>query len=664
MTEIYHRLSKVSSTALANIKHTIPNIRVVIKTALEYNITIYFVKILGMLKKNLLAVFLVILVVPRVYAAEEFATSYDVTYEVGTDGVTQVTEKISLRNKTEEYYANQFKLIIGATQVFDIKAQDEGGSLEVTSNQKDTSTEISVKFNQQVVGLNKVFPWTLQFKSKDFAQNIGKVWEVTAPRVSSSSNLDSYKLTLSVPIQFGEPESISPTPNDITVSAGKRLLTFDYGQLKESGVSASFGTHQLFDFDLTYHLENNNLVPVLTNIALPPDTAYQDVIYQKIDPQPLNTTIDDDGNYLAWYRLNRGQKMDIKVKGSSKLYSQSKVKNPFLDQALKIKYTKADKYWEKDHPQIQKKVSEILKEAKKSEDKVKLIYQYVVNALKYDTSRIDGNIERFGAVTALNNPDSAVCMEFTDSFVALARASGIPARELDGFAYTVNPKLRPLSLRGDSSGMKDILHAWPEYWDDKKGWVMVDPTWENTTGGVDYFHKLDLNHFVFVTKGASSEQPVPAGNVKVNLAKADFLPLTDLDVSIENAEPILAGFPGKIKVRVTNLGNTVYPANNFLVTTSNLTILDGDKQNLGPVPAFGHADFELNIRTEGLFDAFNDQIIVLIGSQKFSKDVQVEPFLLFQTFPLISIGIVSLMGMIYLVILGGRIYAARLHRKR
>lgn len=604
---------------------------------------------------------------PKAFADEEFTTSYDVVYDVGLDGVTTVTEKVNLRNLTSEYYASEFKLIIGATQISDVKASDGGGSMEVTREQSGTSTTLSVKFNQQVVGKDKTLPWTLQFKSKDFAEKSGKVWEVRAPKVSSD-NLESYNLTISVPLQFGEPTLISPTPKTQTTQGGKMFLTFDKSQLQQSGVSASFGTFQLFDFDLSYHLDNNNLVPVLTSIAIPPDSAYQDIILQRIDPKPINVTVDDDGNYLAWYRLKRGEKVDIRVVGSAKLYTTSKVKNPSLPDALRQKYTQADKYWDKDHPQIQGLLTEILGDTppQDSNRKVELIYHHVVNSLKYDSSRLKGDIERLGAVTALNNPDQAVCMEFTDLFISLARAAGIPARELDGFAYTANPALRPLSLT------KDILHAWPEYWDGEKGWVMVDPTWENTTGGVDYFNKLDLNHFVFAVKGSSSQQPVPAGSykytgkdsqdVKVTLSENDFLGKPQLDVEIETSEPILAGFPGKIKIKVSNAGNSTYPSNIFKVTGDKLVILEGEGQNLGLIPPFGSASFEYNIRTKSLFDSFSDTIVVLIGSQEFIKDVIVKPFILFQTIPMVAIGVVVGMGLIYLTVLGGLIYRKRFLR--
>ncbi|MCR4305936.1 MAG: transglutaminase-like domain-containing protein, partial [Candidatus Daviesbacteria bacterium] len=506
------------------------------------------------------------------------------------------------------------------------------------------------------------------FKSKDFAEKVGKVWEVRVPKISSSASLESYNLTLAVPRSFGPPSLISPTPKTQTTSESKLFFTFDKKMLESSGVSANFGTHQLFDFDLSYHLQNNNLTSALTNIALPPDTAYQDVIYQRIEPKPINVTIDNDGNYLAWYRLNRGQKIDVQVIGSAKLYTSSKVKNPSLDMALRKKYTESNKYWEKDNPQIVAKLAEITDSSEAdSTDKARLIFQFVVDFLKYDSGRLEDNIERLGAVTALNNPESAVCMEFTDLFIALSRAAGIPSRELNGFAYTLNTSLRPLSLT------RDILHAWPEYWDERRGWVMVDPTWGNTTGGVDYFSKLDLNHFVFVTKGSSSMEPVPAGSykylnqdskdVKVALSEIDFLGKPQIDVRIEASDTLLAGFPGSITVRVTNSGNALFPSAPLVINTGKIVLLDIKNQDLGPIPAFGNAEFKFNIRTKSLLDSFDEEIIVSVGGQKYTKDIKIKPFFVFQTIPLMMGGVIALMVLVYLAVLGGHFFRKRKHSK-
>ena len=101
-------------------------------------------------------------------------------------------------------------------------------------------------------------------------------------------------------------------------------------------------------------------------------------------------------------------------------------------------------------------------------------------------------------------------MEFTDTFIALSRAAGIPAREINGYAYTENPHVQPMGM------VSDVLHSWPEYYDKEKNfWVPIDPTWGNTTGGVDFFHKLDLRHFAFVIHGVDSSKPYPPGSYKL-----------------------------------------------------------------------------------------------------------------------------------------------------
>ncbi len=605
-----------------------------------------------------------------VFAEEEFATSYDVVYDVASDGITTVTEKVTLENLTSQYYATEFKLTIGATQISNIKASDPAGPMGVSAEQKDTATIITVKFNQQIAGIGKTLPWTLQFKSNDFAQRQGKIWEVSVPKVNITTNLESYKLTLSVPASFGQTSLISPTPKSQTSNFNKIFLTFDKDQLTSTGVSATFGTFQLYNFDLAYNLENSNLVPILTNIALPPDTAYQDVIYNRIEPKPINVTVDQDGNYLAWYRLERSKRVKISVIGSAKLYSSSKVKDPTLSEDLKNKYTQTSKYWEKDHPVIKTKIDEILKDSKTTtnQEKARLIYLFLVGFLKYDGDRLNGNnIERLGAVTALNNPSSAVCMEFTDLFIALARASGIPARELDGFAYTANSTLRPLSLN------RDILHAWPEYWDDSKGWVMIDPTWGNTTGGVDYFNKFDLNHFVFAIKGHSSEQPVPAGSykyqeedsrdVKVNLSENDFLGKSQLDVTIDAPEPIIAGFPSKISVKVANNGNALQQSIPFAISSAGLNFLKANYPDLGSIPAFGNASFEFDTRTKSFLDSYDDTILVNLGKDSFTKQVKIRPFVIFNLFPIVLLLMIFSIVGIYFLVLGGFIYRRRFLRK-
>jgi transglutaminase-like putative cysteine protease len=256
----------------------------------------------------------------------------------------------------------------------------------------------------------------------------------------------------------------------------------------------------VFSFDLAYHLENPLKSNSQTEIALPPDTAFQKVYFSKIDPKPNNVRIDSDGNYLAVYKLSARQRIDVAVAGSVQIFAGFRAYPSPSAEVLQNNLLPSV-YWQSVDPQI----ASLSKDLKTP----KAIYNYVTARLKYDLERVKPNVTRMGALEALKNPNQAICMEFTDLFVALARAAGIPAREINGYAYTENRELQPLGL------VADVLHSWPEYYDKDKGvWIPVDPTW-GSTSGVDYFNKLDLRHFAFVIHGASVKEPYAPGSYKL-----------------------------------------------------------------------------------------------------------------------------------------------------
>src|SRR3989338_3680954 len=598
----------------------------------------------------------------KVFAADEFSTSYDVTYDVGQDGITQVTQKITLKNLTSKFYASNFTLSIGSTTLSDVSASDEAGVMETTVESKGNKTSITTNFNQQVAGADKQQIFTLRFKSRDFAQSLGKTWEVYLPKAPEATNIEGYSLVLSVPASFGDPTSISPTPKSESQTFDRLFFTFNKDQLQKSGVSVNFGTIQVFDFNLKYKLENTSLFPVLTSVTLPPDTNYQDILIGKISPEPSNVTVEEDGNYLAWYKLPRRSKEEVTVTGSAKLYIIPKNKRPqALSKQMSEKLVKSDRYWEKENPAISAALTEIFKEGipQLNRDKARLIHAFVVNTLKYDTTRLNNEgIERLGAITALNNPNSAVCMEFTDLFITLSRAAGIPARELDGFAYSQNRNLRPLSLS------PDLLHAWPEYYDEEKGWVMVDPTWENTSGGVDYFNKFDLNHLVLAIRGTSSSLPYTGDDVKVTVSSGDFIAKSQIEVSSDIPEVLWAGFPVNITVKVKNLGNSAQGPTGLTLNAGQISILGENVLSLGAIPPFGQTTYQFNLRTPFLWQGFDDVVEITVAGQKITKKVIVQPFFLFAPFPYLFIAVLALIGIGYGSVLGLHIYKKRSKSKK
>ncbi len=575
-----------------------------------------------MIKKLFLLVasfFLLILLLPtNSFASNNFSTDYNVSYDIKSNAITHVNLNITIANLTDTYFTPTYEIEAGFKDIQNLNAYDEEGKLKPTLTQKAGGTSIQATFNKRVVGLGNKHILNISFDTKEIAQNLGNIWEVNIPGISNKNDFTSFNATVIYPNSLGKPSFVKPDVLLPSQQIGNKL-TFNKDQLGQSGISLVFGSSQIYGFNLIYHLGNTNLFPVKTEIALPPSTNYQDIVIDSMNPKPLNVRIDNDGNWLAQYYLSPSQNLNIEVKGKAKV-NLSPTSEIITNEQIK-EYLKPKLYWEADNAKI-KDLAQQLKTPQ-------AIYDYVVKNLTYDYSRVSSGKPRLGAVNALSSLNSAVCLEFTDLFIALSRAAGIPAREINGFAYTKNTTSRPLSL------VKDILHAWPEYYDfDKKTWVMIDPTWGNTTGGVDYFNTLDFDHFAFIIKGEDSSYPVPAGGYKLPKDKGfkdvnveignDFNPSVVLSPTTEVQKEFLGGLPVTMAINVKNLGNSISETGNVFVSTDNLT---PNQQTIyfPKIPPYGFAEIPVAFGKTPILTNRRDTVKITLGNNIYSQDIKILP---------------------------------------
>lgn len=456
-----------------------------------------------MLKKILLFLtFLLLFALPkRTLAAGEFETDVDVLYKVEESGVTSVRHTITLENLFSSLYATSYSFVLDNIDPQDTSVFEGGKTLNFSQKKEGDKTSLTINFSDHLVGKGKKRTFSVIFAESGFAVRTGEVWEISIPRLSPNENFRSYKVSLSIPASFGSEAYISPKPKEVRKEEGRVIYFFDKEDVEKTGVTAGFGAFQVFSFTLNYHLENPLAKSARVEIALPPDTALQRVYYQVVTPKSENIYLDADGNWLARYLLKPQERIDVEVKGAVQIFAGPRP-FPRPSQETIQDNLKESAFWQVSDPKI-KNLGESL-------GSPEAIYNYVWQNLSYDYQRVRPNVERLGALGALKAPGSAICMEFTDLFIALARSNGIPSREINGYAYTENPEIQPLSL------VADVLHAWPEYWDALKGaWIPIDPTWASTTGGVDYFSKLDLRHFTFVIHGQDPQKPYPPGSYKL-----------------------------------------------------------------------------------------------------------------------------------------------------
>jgi transglutaminase-like putative cysteine protease len=484
----------------------------------------------------------------RTWAIDEFKTEYDVLYDIQPNGEAVVTQDITITNLKDDVIATNYSLTIKQMQLYDIEVRDQQGIMEIEESIDGDTVTIRAKFNENIIGKDRENKFTVKYKTKDIATKIGGIYNIKIPAVSDLDIVREYDVRLLVPTSFGPNIFITPDPDKYDEEKNKFVYIYKKADLENRGISGSFGKYQVLNYKLTYQLENQSSVSTLQEIALPPDIKQrQQVNHYSLNPEPQKVHQDKDGNLLARYILKPRERMDVVLIGSARIMGEKinpELGGPFsrLPSYLVEDYTKEEKYWQVDNPIVQEIKNKLFDKELNVSMNALQIYNYLVDDFAYDFEAIKkDSLERYGAVKALNKEEPSACMEFTDMFIALARAMGIPARELNGYAVNVfqNENL-PLSIRLKSG---DLLHSWPEYYDPNYGWVALDPTWGNTSK-LDFFTKLDNSHFAFVIKGLSSEYPLPAGLYRID----DEKPLVSVEVAENETEQEFKHFISLYKV--------------------------------------------------------------------------------------------------------------------
>jgi len=439
----------------------------------------------------------------KIIFAKDYRVDYQVEYfleEKEGKINSPVSFNIKITNLSSSLYVEKFSLIFPSSfAVKDFKARDDAGEIVPQIEKLNDITKVVLKFSNPNVGKGSINNLYLNFYQENLFKVNGNIWEVILPTIEKKEE-GSYRVIVYLPKETKKKISLAkPRPNYIF---GNQII---WENPKEKTLYAVFGEEQYYKTTLYYHLKNEKPYPIYTEIAFPPDTLYQKVFIEEIDQKPFSVYQDDDGNFLARYFFKPFEKKVVVFKGIIAVYAKPRLEiKDFINKNIsnQLKYLlSSTEFWE---------ISDVDRKIDLSSFKtVKDIYDFVVNKLEYNQELVLKKTKRKGADFALSYPNQAVCTEFTDLFIALAREKGILSREIQGYGFTQDEKLRPLTLTSD------ILHAWPEYFDEeKKIWIPVDPTWEDTSG-IDYFSSFDLNHIVFVIHGKNPTYPLPAGMYKL-----------------------------------------------------------------------------------------------------------------------------------------------------
>lgn len=247
--------------------------------------------------------------VPVVALQPRFEITSDVTYQINDAGTTLVTQHFYLTNLTSEFAPEDYIFKHGFSDAKNIKAFDRFGALNLTSG----AGEIRVRFPSIVAGQNQTYSWTIVYETDQIAKKVGRLWEINIPKMSPVEGMATYHVSLNVPASFGKRLYVFPQPEENLNIWTKTALQNPIFAVYDPFNSAN--PYQSFRFKLTYELYNSKLYPVSVNVHLPPDTNFQKVYINRLDPKPVNVSLDNAGNWIARYQLGPAAKLEVASEG-------------------------------------------------------------------------------------------------------------------------------------------------------------------------------------------------------------------------------------------------------------------------------------------------------------------------------------------------------------
>ncbi len=232
------------------------------------------------------------------------------------------------------------------------------------------------------------------------------------------------------------------------------------------------------------------LVPL--TVAFPrPSEPNQDVLATHADPEPNRTFEDGLGNQFASYvidQLPAGsnftatftatvvlRSMDINIRpGAGGTYGGEQ--DAFLQPTV---------YADSDNPVVVSKARELESPSGDVYETVWNIYDFIIDSIAYQ--QLPGE---WSASWVLTHGEGGSA-ELGNVFVALARASGIPARRISGWGEPFNVS--------ETRSVNRFSHGWAEFYMPGFGWIPADPTW-GKAHRFDNLGRPDDMHLV-MTKG-------------------------------------------------------------------------------------------------------------------------------------------------------------------
>lgn len=480
--------------------------------------------------------------------AAEFNVVIDRVYTLEASGDFKVVETHKITNSSSKLLISKnnsetFQISVIGSQhnqlqetIDSAKVTVDGSEVEFTNIINEKHAELSVNYPKEVKK-GESMTFKLEYTNFGLTQDQGALIDIYAPGFAEDFKFNegqtsvSYNTTIKVANSFPQENFVIPEPVKVIESNGYNTYTFSQKSLVGNTIWIQLGRSQYYnfliiqstpatDFENTgYYNEYRLIIPR----DIEEGKISQKVYFTNIDPKPIQIKEDSEGNLIGYFKVPSHEDGQIILEGVASVSlkdvdinaDNSGELNDIGSQYLSTYIAQAE-FWEVDNTDIQMLAGEIKGDSTNIYDIVESTYTHIVDTIDYSQIKRFGLNERQGALNTLLG-GSAVCMEYSDLFLTLSRAQGVPSRAAFGYGY--DSKIENNSQEA---------HQWVQVYMPKLNeWVSVDVTWGESglkiIGG-------DLNHFY--THVAAEDPNTPAMVERVSYGEEVELSAPEFSINV------------------------------------------------------------------------------------------------------------------------------------
>lgn len=152
-------------------------------------------------------------------------------------------------------------------------------------------------------------------------------------------------------------------------------------------------------------------------------------------------------------------------------------------------YLKPSQKIQSDNSKIKSKALQITQDLDDDLEKARKIFTFVKEHMQYNFQSPHRNKDALSALTT----GEGVCEDYAVLFVALSRAAGIPARQVNGYAGFKVPSKALNTNLGKAVSLWNYRHSWVEFYIEDMGWLPADPTFSSKNDEFKYFGYLPFD---------------------------------------------------------------------------------------------------------------------------------------------------------------------------